>query len=92
MSRHESQDKQEDKQTMTLTEKIIEILNRDTRLLPALTALNQKAIEYKLTLEQYQKAREIVLLSLMKDNKEIVDAYWEEFGLLQWNAAHPGEI
>lgn len=71
------------------SDKIIEILNKDTRSTPALMALKEKAIEYNLTQVQYEKAREIIMLSLMKDNKEILDAYWEEFGAPMWKEAHP---
>ena len=74
-----------------IEDKVIEILNRDPRTKPALMALKEKVIEFNLTDEQHYQAQRILMLSLMQNNKEILNAYWEEFGLPAWKEAHPGE-
>lgn len=58
-----------------LSNKIIEMLNKDPRTKPVLEALKAKSIECKITPEQYVKAREIIMLSLMASNPEVMKEY-----------------
>ena len=74
-----------------INDKVIKILNNDPRTKPALLALKEIDVDFHFTKEQYWQAQKIILLALMKDNKEIFNAYWEEFGLPAWKEAHPRE-